>query len=442
MNKIKFSKGILLLLLNGTIALSKVPKVKTEEYLNPQNNKFTATDNLNMRSYNSKDSERIGKIKKNEEVEVLVSYDDDWDIVRYKDKIGFVNREFLNGIVDPNFDSEITLINGYVTATEDLRLRITPDTENEYIGNVYTDQEVEVIGVTNNNWFLVRKDEQLGFISGEYCIYTPEPTIDDSLEEEPVNNELFIYSTKKLNFREIPDLKGKKITLLDKGTKLKFIDYLDTGWFFVEYDGQYGYVSADYTSFNNGEEYRNDIQKVICAKTKLKLRSQPNTESDVYYTLNKYETCEVLRTEEDWYLVRVANKIGYVKKEYTEPLTGKFIVVDISNQTLTLYENNTIILETPVVTGEKYYYDTPTGKFEIKKKETDTYLIGDDYYTHVNYWMPFNGGIGLHDASWRSKFGGNIYVNNGSHGCVNIPPEYADDIFEIVNKGTKVLVQK
>ena len=73
LNKIKFSKGILLLLLNGTIALSKVPKVKTEEYLNPQNNKFTATDNLNMRSYNSKDSERIGKIKKNEEVEVLVS---------------------------------------------------------------------------------------------------------------------------------------------------------------------------------------------------------------------------------------------------------------------------------------------------------------------------------------------------------------------------------
>ena len=133
MNKVKFSKGILLLLLNGTIALSKVPKVKTEEYLNPQNNKFTATDNLNMRSYNSKDSERIGKIKKNEEVEVLVSYDDDWDIVRYKDKIGFVNREFLNGIVEPNFDSEITLINGYVTATEDLRLRITPDTENEYI---------------------------------------------------------------------------------------------------------------------------------------------------------------------------------------------------------------------------------------------------------------------------------------------------------------------
>ena len=299
-----------------------------------------------------------------------------------------------------------------------------------------------MIGVTDNNWFLVRKDEQLGFISGEYCIYTPEPTIYDSLEEEPVNNELFIYSTKKLNFREIPDLKGKKITLLDKGTKLKFIDYLDTGWFFVEYDGQYGYVSADYTSFNNGEEYRNDIQKVVCAKTKLKLRSQPNTESDVYYTLNKYETCEVLRTEEDWYLVRVANKIGYVKKEYTEPLTGKFIVVDISNQTITLYENNTIILETPVVTGEKYYYDTPTGKFEIKKKETDTYLIGDDYYTHVNYWMPFNGGIGLHDASWRSKFGGNIYVNNGSHGCVNIPPEYADDIFEIVNKGTKVLVQK
>jgi len=74
----------------------------------------------------------------------------------------------------------------------------------------------------------------------------------------------------------------------------------------------------------------------------------------------------------------------------------------------------------------------------------DTSLVSEEYgYNQpVDYWMPFNGGIGLHDASWRSKFGGEIYIKDGSHGCVNIPPKYADDVFGYVNIGTKVLVHR
>lgn len=56
--------------------------------------------------------------------------------------------------------------------------------------------------------------------------------------------------------------------------------------------------------------------------------------------------------------------------------------------------------------------------------------------------MPFDGGIGLHDATWRNKFGGNIYINKGSHGCVNLPYQTAEYIYENVKVGTKVLVHK
>ena len=80
--------------------------------------------------------------------------------------------------------------------------------------------------------------------------------------------------------------------------------------------------------------------------------------------------------------------------------------------------------------------------YSIRKKETDTFLSGYDYFTHVNYWMPFNGGIGMHDAEWRRKFGSTIYERDGSHGCVNIPLQYTDDIYYNVKSGTKVLVQK
>ena len=446
MNKINISKGLLFILVNGTIAFSNIPKVSAENYVMPPKNKVITTDSVNMRSYNSKESERVGKIEENQEVEVLISYDDDWDLVRYKNRIGFVSREFLDGIVDHNFDSNISLIGGYVTAKEDVRLRLGPSTKYEKIGSLYTGQEVEVIGVTDDNWFIVREDEKIGYVSGEYVTYSQTKNDDNNYYEpiinEPITTDLYIYPTSELNFREGPDKDSKKISVLQKGTQLKLLDFLNTGWFLVEYNGQQGYVSADYISFNNGNDYRKDFQKVVNAKTNLKLRSMPNTDSEIYYTLSKYETAEVLRTEDDWYLVRVANKIGYVKREYTETLNGKFVVVDISAQTLTLYDGNRIILETPVVTGDKDKYDTPTGKFEIRKKDTDTYLVGPGYRTHVDYWMPFNGGIGLHDADWRSKFGGNIYVNNGSHGCVNIPPKYADDVFENVKKGTKVLVQK
>ena len=446
MNKINLSKGLLFILVNGTIAFSNIPKVSAENYVVPPKNKVITTDSVNMRSYNSKKSDRVGKIEENQEVEVLISYDDDWDLVRYKNRIGFVSREFLDGIVDHNFDSNISLIGGYVTAKEDVRLRLGPSTKYEKIGSLSTGQEVEVIGVTDDNWFIVREDEKIGYVSGEYVTYSQTKNDDNNYYEpiinEPITTDLYIYPTSELNFREGPDKDSKKLSVLQKGTQLKLLDFLNTGWFLVEYNGQQGYVSADYISFNNGNDYRKDFQKVVNAKTNLKLRSMPNTDSEIYYTLSKYETAEVLRTEDDWYLVRVANKIGYVKREYTETLNGKFVVVDISAQTLTLYDGNRIILETPVVTGDKDKYDTPTGKFEIRKKDTDTYLVGPGYRTHVDYWMPFNGGIGLHDADWRSKFGGNIYVNNGSHGCVNIPPKYADDVFENVKKGTKVLVQK
>ena len=54
--------------------------------------------------------------------------------------------------------------------------------------------------------------------------------------------------------------------------------------------------------------------------------------------------------------------------------------------------------------------------------------------------MPFNGNIGLHDATWRKDFGGDIFLKDGSHGCVNLPPEKAKEIFTTIEKGIPVIV--
>ena len=77
--------------------------------------------------------------------------------------------------------------------------------------------------------------------------------------------------------------------------------------------------------------------------------------------------------------------------------------------------------------------------YPMTYKQRNATLKGENYSTPVSYWMPFNGGIGLHDAYWRSSFGGTIYKTNGSHGCINLPPAVAKTIYENISAGTAVL---
>lgn len=117
------------------------------------------------------------------------------------------------------------------------------------------------------------------------------------------------------------------------------------------------------------------------------------------------------------------------------------VEISIADQKLWYYKNGNLLLSSNIVSGQRYKHGTPRGNYRIQWKATDTYLIGDDYKTHVNYWMPFNGEIGLHDAPWRSSFGGDIYTYNGSHGCVNLPYSVAQTIFYNIKVGTLVIVR-
>lgn len=128
-------------------------------------------------------------------------------------------------------------------------------------------------------------------------------------------------------------------------------------------------------------------------------------------------------------------------------LGNTYVEINLTAQHLFVYKDGKKVVESDLVSGNLAGgHGTPTGVYPIKYKETDTFLKGQNndgsnYNTHVDYWMPFNGGIGLHDASWRhGVFGGTIYKNSGSHGCINLPPAKAKAIFEVVSKGTPVIV--
>lgn len=126
---------------------------------------------------------------------------------------------------------------------------------------------------------------------------------------------------------------------------------------------------------------------------------------------------------------------------------GNFVEIDLAAQHVYMYKDGVLAWDSPCVTGNvSKDHTTPEGIFTLSYKETDRILRGAkqadgtyEYESHVNYWMPFNGGIGLHDANWRNRFGGDIYQTKGSHGCINLPPDKAKALYGLVYSGIPVI---
>ncbi len=127
-----------------------------------------------------------------------------------------------------------------------------------------------------------------------------------------------------------------------------------------------------------------------------------------------------------------------------------YIEVDIAAQHMWYIVDGSIAMESDVVTGlPADGRDTPTGVYSILYTERDSTLKGEvdpatgkpSYETPVAFWMPFTWqGHGFHDATWQSSFGGSRYQTNGSHGCVNMPYDKAEQLFGMISAGTPVIV--
>ena len=137
----------------------------------------------------------------------------------------------------------------------------------------------------------------------------------------------------------------------------------------------------------------------------------------------------------------------YKQSAYTLTDKNSYVEIDITRQHVWMYKDGVCIVDTPCVTGNASNHNTPSGVFTLTYKTTNTYLQGynDDgsrYKSYVNYWMPFNGGIGMHDALWRDadEFGGTTYKGNGSHGCVNLPLSAAETIYNNIDSSMPIIV--
>ncbi len=160
---------------------------------------------------------------------------------------------------------------------------------------------------------------------------------------------------------------------------------------------------------------------------------QEATFEEVLAAINdkKVTTINPTYTHEGYY--QGANDIG-----------DTYVEVSLTNQTMWFYKDGKLIVETPVVTGNPYAgNETPSGGiWRLKGKMRNQCLVGQGYNSPVDYWMPFNQGVGIHDLQGRGWYGGTIYMGGGSHGCVNTPLAAVKLIYTYIEEGVPVIVYK
>ena len=205
-----------------------------------------------------------------------------------------------------------------------------------------------------------------------------------------------------------------------------------------------GRVSLDYKDSKYADGYL-----IYYSKDKEDWEQLTDTDK-THYSTSRLENGETYwfriypyRTVDGHDIVGAYTEMDFVadKEIYDKEVGDTYVEVSLSDQHMWYIVDGDVYLESDCVTGNYGTADTPKGYFSVNAKISPCTLKGDDYVSYVTYWMPFiGGGWGLHDADWRSSFGGNIYKGNGSHGCVNLPPKVAKEMYAHIEVGTPVIV--
>lgn len=349
----------------------------------------------------------------------------------------------------PTIQEIVSNDNIIVRVTTNVNIRSNNNANSLIIGELKPNDIAYKILSCDNNWDLVKVGEQIGYVCRDYLEYTNESY---EIDYKYTNKKDIVITKTELNLRITPNTEKARISRFGKNIELEVIDEVDNGWLLVRNNGIIGYVHGDYVvsllelanlEYPELNLEKLEIQKIVyTTSSNLNIRKGNSTDYESIGKLEKFESARVLGEYDDWYFIMTNEyKFGFISKKYTKDMENNYVIVDKSEQRLYLYNNDELLFVTPVTTGKD---ETPsdTGLFQVWQRVLGKYLVGEDYKVWVDYWVAYNHGEGLHDAKWRSVFGTESYHTNGSHGCINIPPYLADDIYYNTSYETKVLVHK
>lgn len=290
---------------------------------------------------------------------------------------------------------------------------------------------------------LIVKDDKVK-ITDEIYGYNIPKNINLDLNNKEIDLNQYVLSPK-IKKNDLIDKKNKIDKILS--SSLSLLDHTVTGQDYydlvdenlnLDYDKVYSFVEnvADETdTLKKVRKFNSHSGEIV------------DVQPGVYgWTINKDKTTKKI-LEQKTGNIEPSYKTYARSRDFSDDIGNTYLEIDKNDQKLYAYKDGDLIFSTNIVTGYTGKADTPEGMFYIwDKRENATLkaksrITGLKYETPVSYWMPIDWtGVGLHDATWRNSFGGDIYTYNGSNGCINLPLEVAKNIFDNFEIGTPVVI--
>lgn len=268
-------------------------------------------------------------------------------------------------------------------------------------------------------------------------------------DDQDLNNQLKAANEYCLSAITYTTPKGKEI-VLDGSTLITWLSKQDDG----SYTKDESVFKEKLTAFV--KELASQYNSIGATRTFTGKDGQSHTVSGGTYGFRVSTDSEVsallkMINENKSENNRIPEHTGQLPSGENGGLGTTYLEINITKQHLWFVKDGSVVLESDFVSGKESNPTrlTPSGTYYIYNKERNRVLRGTkqpngkyEYESPVSYWMPFNKGIGLHDASWRSTFGRDIYINSGSHGCINLPTGFAGSLYSQIYVNLPVVVYR
>lgn len=268
-------------------------------------------------------------------------------------------------------------------------------------------------------------------------------------DDQDLNNQLKAANEYCLSAITYTTPKGKEI-VLDGSTLITWLSKQDDG----SYTKDESVFKEKLTAFV--KELASQYNSIGATRTFTGKDGQSHTVSGGTYGFRVSTDSEVsallkMINENKSENNRIPKHTGQLPSGENGGLGTTYLEINITKQHLWFVKDGSVVLESDFVSGKESDPTrlTPSGTYYIYNKERNRVLRGTkqpngkyEYESPVSYWMPFNKGIGLHDASWRSTFGRDIYINSGSHGCINLPTGFAGSLYSQIYVNLPVVVYR
>ncbi|MCD7741127.1 MAG: L,D-transpeptidase [Ruminococcus sp.] len=303
------------------------------------------------------------------------------------------------------------------------------DTMKAYIAKCLDDADYEIDGLDSN-----------AYIAPDTVASDYEAKVETLNKMWSIEIEYdFNYTTETLT--------GKKLC--------KMIKVKRDGSYTVDEDACMSYIeelAEKYDTYNTERKFHATLQGDITIPT--------SDDAKYGWWLDQQESCdqlvEMLEEGESQEMVEPIyyETGGYVftglasARTADDDIGDTYVEVDLTAQTFWYYEDGEMIRTGYIVSGQTTSLARTTlpGVYKVWYKATnyrmnDTNADGESWDTTCNYWTRVAiVGIGLHDTTTRTAFGGQIYKTNGSHGCINMTLSDAKFIYEEVEMDTPVVM--